>query len=97
MLEFPEPPKNYSDVYLEDTDKPLPAKIDPNTRYAFFTTIAKGGRSLIKSCKDLHLSRVICYKTLRPEFADDEVEQRRLAARSPRLCHVATPQHGTDL
>ena len=78
MLEFPEPPKSYSDVYLEDTDKPLPAKIDPNTRYAFFTTIAKGGRSLIKSCKDLHLSRVICYKTLRPEFAEDEVEQRRL-------------------
>lgn len=78
MLNFPQPPKRYSDVFLEDTDKPLPEKIDQRTRYAYFTTIAKGGKSLIKSCKDLHLSRVICYKTLRPEFADDDVEQRRL-------------------
>lgn len=78
MLEFQQPPKDYSDVFLEDTDKPLPTKIDPNTRYAFFSTIAKGGKSLIKSCKDLHLCRVICYKTLRPEFQNDEIEQRRL-------------------
>ncbi|MCG8415738.1 MAG: serine/threonine protein kinase [Pseudomonadales bacterium] len=78
MLDFPEPPKSYSSVFLEETDKPLPEKIDPRTRYAFFSTIAKGGKSLIKSCKDLHLSRFICYKTLKPEFADDEVEQQRL-------------------
>lgn len=78
MLEFPEPPRSYSEVFLEDTDKSLPAKLDPNTRYAMFTTIAKGGKSLIKSCKDLHLSRVVCYKTLRPEFAQDEIEQQRL-------------------
>lgn len=78
MLEFPEPPKEYSNVFLEDTDKPLPEKLDPRTRYAFFTTIAKGGKSLIKSCKDLHLSRLVCYKTLRPEFVNDEVEQKRL-------------------
>ncbi len=77
MLNFPQPPKSYSYVFLEDTDKPLPKKIDQNTRYVMFTTIAKGGKSLIKSCKDLHLSRVICYKTLRPEFDDDEIEQRR--------------------
>ncbi|MFN3163701.1 MAG: serine/threonine protein kinase [Pseudohongiellaceae bacterium] len=78
MLDFPEPPKSYSSVFLEETDKPLPAKIDPRTRYAFFSTIAKGGKSLIKSCKDLHLSRFVCYKTLKPEFADDEIEQKRL-------------------
>lgn len=78
MLDFPEPPKSYSSVFLEETDKPLPEKIDPRTRYAFFSTIAKGGKSLIKSCKDLHLSRFICYKTLKPEFAGDEIEQQRL-------------------
>jgi len=78
MLEFPEPPKAYSSVFLEETDKPLPEKIDPRMRYALFSTIAKGGKSLIKSCKDLHLSRFVCYKTLKPEFADDEVEQKRL-------------------
>ncbi len=78
MLEFPEPPKGFSDIYLEDTDQDLPARIDPNTRYAYFQTIAKGGKSLIQSCKDLHLSRVIAYKTLRAEFAKDQVEQTRL-------------------
>ena len=93
MLEFPEPPKSYSEVFLEETDKPLPAKLDPHTRYAFFTTIAKGGKSLIKSCKDLHLSRVVCYKTLRPEFANDEIEQQRLlreARVSAMLQHPST-------
>lgn len=78
MLNFPEPPKSYQSVFLEETDKPLPLKIDPRLRYAFFSTIATGGKSLIKSCKDLHLSRFICYKTLKPEFANDEVEKARL-------------------
>lgn len=78
MLEFPESPKSYSPVFLKETDKPLPKTIDPRTRYAFFSTIATGGKSLIKSCKDLHLSRFICYKTLKPEFANDEIEQQRL-------------------
>jgi serine/threonine-protein kinase len=77
LLNFPQPPKSYGYVFLEETDKPLPKKIDQNTRYVMFTTIAKGGKALIKSCKDLHLSRVVCYKTLRPEFDDDEIEQRR--------------------
>lgn len=78
MLNFPEPPKSYASVFLEETDKPLPKKIDQRTRYALFSTIATGGKSLIKSCKDLHLSRFVCYKTLKPEFADDEIEQKRL-------------------
>lgn len=79
MPDFPElTVKEYANVYKEDTDKPLPAKIDPNLRYAFFSTIAKGGKSLIKSCKDMNLGRVVCYKTLKPEFADDPIEQQRL-------------------
>ena len=78
MLKFQEPPKEYGDVYLEDTDKPLPKVLNPNTRYMFLSTIARGGKSLIKSCKDMHLSRVIAYKTLRAEFVDDEIENTRL-------------------
>ncbi|WP_455218856.1 protein kinase domain-containing protein, partial [Kaarinaea lacus] len=78
MLKFQQPPKEYIHVYLEDTDKPLPAKLNPNTRYMFLSTIAKGGKSLIKSCKDMHLNRVIAYKTLRSEFVDDEIENTRL-------------------
>lgn len=78
MLNFPEQPKSYGSVFIEETDKPLPEKINARMRYAFFSTIAKGGKSLIKSCKDLHLSRFVCYKTLKPEFATDEIEQQRL-------------------
>ncbi|MFK7893488.1 MAG: serine/threonine protein kinase, partial [Granulosicoccus sp.] len=65
-------------LLLEQTDKELAQKPDPNFRYAYFKTIARGGKSLIQSCKDLHLNRIICYKTLLPEFADDDVEQTRL-------------------
>ena len=78
MPQFPKlAEKEYAQVFKEDTDKPLPQKPDPNFRYAFFSTIAKGGKCLIKSCKDMHLGRVVCYKTLKPEFADDPVEQQR--------------------
>ncbi|MBF0288739.1 MAG: serine/threonine protein kinase [SAR324 cluster bacterium] len=78
MHKFRQPPKEYSKVFLEDTDRPLPDVINQNTRYMFLATIAKGGKSLIKSCKDLHLNRVVAYKTLRPEFVDDEIEKKRL-------------------
>jgi len=64
--------------YIEQTDKALAVKPDPNFRYAYFKTIAKGGKSLIQSCRDLHLNRDICYKSLLPEFADDDIEQKRL-------------------
>jgi len=76
-MKFPEQKQEYASVYLEDTDKALPEKININTRYAYFKTIAKGGKCLIQACKDLHLSRVICYKSLLPEFADDPIEQQR--------------------
>ena len=65
-------------LFIEHTDKELATKLDPNFRYAFFKTIAKGGKSLIQSCKDMRLNRDICYKSLLPEFADDVVEQKRL-------------------
>ena len=78
MLTFKEPPKEYGNVYLEDTDKPLPEVLNPNTRYMFLGTIATGGKSVIRSCKDMHLNRVVAYKTLRPEFIDDEIEKTRL-------------------
>lgn len=73
----PAPDDDYPVLYLADTDKPLPRRIDPHTRYAYFKTIARGGRSIIQSCKDLHLMRLVCYKSLKEEFADDPAEQQR--------------------
>lgn len=75
---FQQPTKEYGHVFLEDTDQPLPEKLNPNTRYILLSTVAKGGKSLIKACKDMHLNRVVAYKTLRAEFADDEIENTRL-------------------
>jgi len=78
MTRFSEPSDDeYAAIYLEDTDRPLPETLNQSTRYAYFKTIARGGKAIIQSCKDLHLSRVVCYKKLRPEFAADETEQRR--------------------
>ena len=65
-------------LFTEHTDKALAKKIDPNFRYAYFKTIAKGGKSLIQSCKDMQLNRVVCYKSLLAEFAEDPIEQKRL-------------------
>jgi len=73
-LKLPDEPT----LFIEQTDKELAAKADPNFRYAYFKTIAKGGKSIIQSCKDLHLNRVVCHKSLLPEFANDEIEQKRL-------------------
>ncbi len=78
MPMFKQPAKEYDHVFLEDTDEPLPEKLNPSTRYLFLSTVAKGGKSLIKSCKDRHLNRLVAYKTLRPEFQNDEIETTRL-------------------
>ena len=100
---FPESTDEYPVVTLEDTDKPLPKRIHPHTRYAYFKTIARGGRSIIQSCKDLHLMRVVCYKTLKPEFAEDPAQQRRFvreARVSAMLQHpntVPTYEIGRDM
>lgn len=78
MTSFPEPPKDdYAIIYLENTDQALPEKLNQNMRYAYFKTIARGGKAIIQSCKDLYMSRIVCYKKLRPEFATNPIEQQR--------------------
>lgn len=79
MSEYPKLklPQKQAPLFIEQTDKVLAQKPDPKFRYAYFKTVAKGGKSLIQSCKDLHLNRTVCYKSLLPEFADDEIEQTR--------------------
>lgn len=78
MIQFPGTSQEaYAKIYLDETDKLLPQKLDQNLRYAFFKTVAKGGKALIRVCRDLHLNRLVCYKTLLPEFANDEIEQQR--------------------
>ena len=73
MTAFPQPPPDEGAVVsLEETDKALPKILNPGTRYAYFKTIARGGKCIIQSCKDLHLGRTICYKKLLPEFEDDD-------------------------
>ena len=75
---FPKPNDRYPVVSLKDTDLELPKNVINNKmRYAYFKTIAKGGKCIIQSCKDLHLSRTVCYKSLRREIADDPIEQQR--------------------
>lgn len=94
MQKYKEPTETFSQVYLEDTDKPLPGTLNPNTRYAFQSTIAKGGKSIIHAYKDMHLNRVVAYKTLRAEFANDDVENIRLL-REARI--TAMLQHPNTL
>ena len=76
--QFPKPEDRYPVVSLQDTDIDLPkSAINNKMRYAFFKTIAEGGKCIIQSCKDLHLRRTVCYKSLRREIADDPIEQQR--------------------
>ncbi len=75
---FPKPKDKYPVVYIADTDLDLPDHVVNNTmRYTEFKTIAKGGKCLIQSCKDYHLSRVVAHKSLLKEFADDAFERKR--------------------
>ena len=75
---FPKPQDKYPVVYLKDTDLDLPSNaVNNGMRYGYFKTIAKGGKCIIQSCKDFHLSRVVAHKSLRPELADDPHEQQR--------------------
>ncbi len=79
-------------IRASDLNSPLSsdAKIKNNTRYIYFKEIALGGKCVIQSCKDLHLGRIVCYKTLRPEFANDPHE-RELFLHEARI--TATLQH----
>ena len=75
---FPHPQDKYAVVYLKDTDLDLPDHVvNSDMRYTQFKTVAKGGKCLIQSCKDYHLSRIIAHKSLLKEIADDPFEQRR--------------------
>ena len=75
---FPHPQDKYPVVFRKDTDLELPAHVqNTDMRYTQFKTVAKGGKCLIQSCKDFHLSRTIAYKSLHPELADDPFEQQR--------------------
>lgn len=69
-----------------DLNSPLSkdAKIINNTRYIYFKQVAMGGKCLIQSCKDLNFGRVVCYKTLRPEFVEDP-DEKRLFLREARI------------
>jgi serine/threonine protein kinase len=75
---FPHPQDNYSVVHVEDTDLDLPEHVrNADMRYTQWKTVAKGGKCLIQSCKDYHLSRVVAHKSLLKEIANDPFEQKR--------------------
>ncbi len=96
MPEFQQQKNAEPPLYAEEMDAPLPETLNPKTRYAYFSTIAKGGNCLIKSCRDMHLRRTICYKTLLPEFVKDPIENRRFlreARLSAALQHPNTVPH----
>jgi len=63
---------------MHDADKELPAGVRNryNSRYAYFEVVSEGERSIVKTCKDLHLGRIVCYKSLTPELATDPVQQK---------------------
>ncbi|MBO6555124.1 MAG: serine/threonine protein kinase [Pseudomonadales bacterium] len=94
MTRYEEQKPDDGDVlYLEDTDNPLPEKLNPSTRYIHFKTIARGGKAIIQSCRDRFLGRVVCYKQLRSEFRDNDIEQLRFlreARISALLQHPST-------
>ena len=81
-----------SKIFLEDTDAPLPEALNQKTRYAFFSALAKGGKSVITSCRDLHLGRTVCYKTLRSEFQNNPIEKKRLL-REARISALVERDH----
>ena len=67
----------YSNLYRPETDVQLPRHLDSRTRYMYFKVIARGGKCIISSCKDLHLRRTVCHKALKEEFANNPAEQAR--------------------
>lgn len=76
-MDYPKQPDTYASIFRPETDVQLPVRPDNRTRYMYFKTIARGGKCVISSCKDLHLRRTVCYKTLRPELAKNPAEQER--------------------
>lgn len=69
---------NPSLIHVKDTDTPLPKHVkNTDMRYTHFKVVAKGGSSIIQSCLDNYLGRVVCHKTLRKEYRQDKYEQQR--------------------
>lgn len=89
---YPQNANPQAQIFREDTDATLSAaaKLVNNTRYIYFKRVAIGGKCIIQSCKDLHLGRIVCFKTLKPEFAKDS-EEKRLFLREARV--TAMLQH----
>lgn len=88
--------QQHTQVTTEETDRPLSshAQLTNNLRYLQFKQIAQGGKCDIQTCKDRHLGRVVCYKTLRREFEDDPHERAmflREARITAMLQHPNTP------
>lgn len=56
---------------VQEADKDLPAGVRNRhkSRYAYFETVSQSERSVVQTCKDLHLSRTVCYKSLNPGLA----------------------------
>ena len=93
MTRFVQQPEFGAVLFVEDTDKALPEKLNPSTRYMHFKTVARGGKAIIQSCLDRFLGRQVCYKQLKPEFQTNELEQLRFlreARISAMLQHPAT-------
>lgn len=93
MTQYVEQTDSGDKLFVEETDRELPSKLNPSTRYIHFKTIAKGGKAIIQSCLDRYLGRQICYKQLKAEFHNNEVEQLRFlreARISAMLQHPAT-------
>ena len=97
MPTFQQPKDVTSRIHLEDTDRPLPEVLNPNTRYRIIATIAKGGKSLIQSCMDMHLGRVVAYKNAAPRAQRRPHRGAPAAPRSPGFSHAAAPQHHAHL
>ena len=66
------------------------------TRDTFFLSRSRWVGEVIQSCKDLNLGRIVCYKTLRPEFVDDPYENK-LFLREARITGVSASQHRSGL
>ncbi len=65
-------------LFVEETDHELPAHVrTQDMRYTEFKVIDRGGVCLIQSCKDNYLGRIVCHKSLRKEFVNNEEERVR--------------------
>ncbi|MCB1174462.1 MAG: serine/threonine protein kinase [Leptospiraceae bacterium] len=65
-------------LFIEETDHELPEHVRlRDMRYTDFKVIGRGGVCLIQSCKDNYLGRIVCHKSLRKEFVNNQEERIR--------------------